>query len=387
MAIAINVKRFFDGTGRGPVEDATVLLEGDKIASVGAFGSVDIPTGATVVDLPEHTLTPGLIDSHSHVTIETVGAGAEQTPANELDLALVSAAHLKKDLMAGVTTMRTLGDRRFADLIFKKAQAAGIVAAPRLKVAGNLIQPSNVHVSVSESIADGPDLILKYLRQTIIQGADWIKFYSTPMSRAAHPTYSLYSRSEVELIFTEARRAKLPVSAHCHGGEAADWCIELGVDSLEHGVYLEENQFKAMAEYKITLVPTTGVVLLQPSKGGNARLLETQDRARNYLRQARKWGVHCVPGTDAVHGNLAFELGIMIDCGWSPQEALLAATRDAAKLLRMDAQVGTVTAGRFGDLVAFRGNPLTDPEAFRAVDLVIQGGKVVCDRINTRGLN
>ena len=169
------------------------------------------------------------------------------------------------------------------------------------------------------------------LRNSIRQGVDWIKFYSTPMSRSAFPTYSLYTHSEVKVIFAEARRAKIPVAVHCHGGEAADWCIELGVDSLEHGIFLEKSQFKALAANRIALVPTTGVVLLASTKNATQRLLDTQDTARNYLKQARKWGVHCVPGTDAVHGNLAFELKIMIDCGWSPQEALQAATRDAAE--------------------------------------------------------
>jgi len=376
MTLVLHAKRFFDGTGSAPVEGATVVVDDHKIAKVGGYGSVEVPSGATVLDLSDHTLAPGLIDAHSHVTVETAAA-AEEVPANDVELTLLSVSRLQKDLRSGVTTMRMMGDRRFTDLSFKNAQAAGFVDLPRLKVSGNLIKPSNVNVSVSEVIADGPDLIRKYLRDSIRQGVDWIKFYSTPMSRSAFPTYSLYTHAEVEVIFAEARRARLPVAVHCHGGEAADWCIELGVDSLEHGIFLEESQFKALAANRITLVPTTGVVLLASTKNATQRLLDTQQTARNYLSQARKWGVHCVPGTDAVHGNLAFELKIMIDCGWSPQEALAAATRDAAKLLRMDGQIGTVTEGKLADLVAFRGNPLVDPEAFKAVDLVVQNGRVV----------
>jgi imidazolonepropionase-like amidohydrolase len=387
MNLVIHAKRLFDGVGNAPIDGATIVVRGDKIIDVGPFDASEIPSDAAVVDLPEHTLTAGLIDSHSHVTIETVGSGAEQLPPSDVELTLGSAARLKQDLVSGVTTMRTLGDRRFIDLAFKKAQLAGMAQAPRLQVAGNLLQPSNVHVSVSEAIADGPTSILKYLRESVRQNVDWIKFYSTPQSRSPDPIYAIYSRSEVELIFQEARRAKKPLAVHCHGGAAADWCIELGVDSLEHGVYLEEPQFRAMAEKKITLVPTTGVVLLQPSEGGSARLLESQDRARNYLRQARKWGVPCIPGTDAVHGNLAFELGIMINCGWTPQEALIAATRGASRLLRLDHEIGTLTKGKLADLVAFRGNPFADPDAFRAVDLVIQGGRIVHNRLDGLAAN
>ena len=376
MIIVIHAKRFFDGTGAAPVEGATIIVEGNKIAKVGAYGSIDVPTGATVLDMSEHTLTPGLIDSHSHVTVETVGVSPEHVSENDIEQTLHGVARLQKDLRSGVTSMRMVGDRRFTDLSFKNAQAAGLIDLPRLRVSGNLLKPSNVNVSVSEVIADGPDQILRHLRDSIRMGVDWIKFYSTPMSRAAFPTYSLYSRNEVEVIFSEARRAKLPVAVHCHGGEAADWCIELGVDSLEHGIFLEQSQFKALAASRIPLIPTTGVVLLASTKDGSQRLLDTQNLARNYLKEARRWGVHCIPGTDAVHGNLAFELKIMIDCGWSPEEALVAATRDAAKLLRME-QVGTATEGKLADLVAFRGNPLADPEAFRAVDLVIQDGRIV----------
>lgn len=376
MTLVLHAKCFFDGTGAALVDGATLVIQDGRIAKVGRYGKVEIPSGATVLDLSDHTLAPGLIDSHSHITVETAGPGAEHVPASDVDLTLLSVARLLKDLRSGVTSIRMMGDRRFTDIAFRNAQATGLLELPRLKVSGNLIKPSNVTVSVSEVIADGPDLIMKHLRESIRLGVDWIKFYSTPMSRAAFPTYSLYTRSEIEVIFAEARRARLPVAVHCHGGEAADWCIELGVDSLEHGIFLEPQQFKAMAQNRITLVPTTGVVLLASTKNATQRLLDTQRTARSYLKEARKWGVHCVPGTDAVHGNLAFELKILIDCGWSPQEALLAATRDAAKLLRMENDVGTATEGKLADLVAFRGNPLKDPDAFQAVDLVVLGGRI-----------
>jgi imidazolonepropionase-like amidohydrolase len=379
VTFVIRAKRFVDGTAAAPIADAAIVVEGDHVVAAGEHRRVSIPSGATVIELPDHTLSSGLIDVHSHVTIETVGSTAEHMPESDAELALVGAHFLNKDLRSGVTTMRTLGDRRFIDIVFKKAQAAGLVDIPRLQVAGHLLQPSLVRVSVSEAVADGPDLLLRYLRESLRAGADWVKYYATPNSRAADPTQAIYSRAEVETIFDEARRAKRPIAAHCHGGEAADWCIELGVDSLEHGVYLEEHQFRAMGEKGIVLVPTTGVVLKQPSAGATPRLLESQARARSFLREARKHGVRCIPGSDAVHGNMAFELSTMIDAGWSPHEALLAATRDAARLLRLDARTGTVEPGKWADLVAFRGNPLEDPAAFGAIDFVMQAGRAVHD--------
>ena len=162
MTLVLHAKRFFDGARLAPVEGATIVVEGHNIMKVGGYGSVEVPSGATVLDLSDHTLAPGSIDAHSHVTVETAAA-AEEVPANDVELTLLSVSRLQKDLRSGVTTMRMMGDRRFTDLSFKNAQAAGFIDLPRLKVSGNLIKPSNVNVSVSEVIADGPDLIRKYL--------------------------------------------------------------------------------------------------------------------------------------------------------------------------------------------------------------------------------
>jgi imidazolonepropionase-like amidohydrolase len=233
-----------------------------------------------------------------------------------------------------------------------------------------------VNVSVTEATADDIDTLRRYIRETARAGADWIKFYSTPNSSAPDPTLATYSKAEVDAIFFEARRIKKPVSVHCHGGEAADWCIAHRVDSLEHGLYLEDAQFKAMAENNIPLVPTTSVVLVKPDAGASQRLLETKARARSYLRQARRHGVRCIPGTDAVHGALASEMLLMIDCGWSPMEAIKAATYEAGKLLRIEDSLGSLQTGRIADIIAIRGDPLRDPEMLRNVDLVMQDGEV-----------
>ena len=378
MTLAIRAKALFTATNGELIEDGGVLVRDDgRIAEVGPFKSLDLPTAGRVLEMGEHTLAPGLIDSHSHISIQTVGTMAEHVPDSDAAVALHGVHRLGQDLASGVTTMRTLGDRHFLDIVFRQAQIDGLVRIPRLRVAGHLLQSSLVKVSVSEAIADGPDAIRRYLRQTIHAGADWVKYYATPNSRAENPVQPIFDQDEVETIFREARYAGRPVASHCHGGVAADWCIELGVDSLEHGLYLEDRQLQAMGEKGVVLVPTTGVVLLQPSENASARLLEAQERARTFLRRARRYGVNCIPGSDAVHGNLAFELKIMIDCGWRPLEALAAVTREAAGLLRMGEAVGTLEAGKLADLVAFRGNPSEDPTAFDRIDLVVQGGAIV----------
>lgn len=377
MTLAIRAKALFTATDGELIDDGGVLIgENGRIVAVGAFRGLDLPSGTRVLEMGDHIVTPGLIDSHSHISIQTVGAGAEHIPQSDVAVGLHGVHRLGQDLASGVTSMRTLGDRHFLDVIFRQAQVDGIVRIPRLKVAGHLLQSSLVKVSVSEAIADGSDAIRRYLRQTIQAGADWVKYYATPNSRAENPVQPIYDRDEVETIFREARYANRPVAAHCHGGVAADWCIELGVDSLEHGLYLEDRQLKVMGEKGIILIPTTGVVLLQPTENASSRLMETRERARTFLRRAKRYGVKCIPGSDAVHGNLAFELEVMIDCGWSPLEALLSATREAAGLLQMSTHLGTLEVGKLADLVAFRGDPTKDPGAFRRVDLIVQGGAI-----------
>lgn len=378
MILALCGKQLIDGTGQGPIKDGVIVVEGDRITSVGPYESVTIPGDARIVELREHTLAPGLIDAHSHTSIQTIGSEKAEVAGSQEGEVIVWAVYwLGKDLRSGVTTMRTLGDRRFMGSVFKKAQQAGRILAPRLQIAEHALVSSLGSVSSSDAYADGTDALLRWIRDSVRGGAEWVKFHGTPNSRAPDPTLPLFSRREVEVIFEEARRNGRPVAVHCHGGLAADWCIELGVDSLEHGLYLEEYQFCAMGEKGIILVPTTGVALLQPDEGATPRLIETKSRARSFLREARRHGVNCIPGTDAVHGQMALELRLMIDSGWSPMEAIQAATREASNLLRLSDKIGTLEPGKWADVVAFRGDPLKDPEALGAVDLVVQGGRIV----------
>jgi len=377
MSVVLQARWVMDGTGARPIRDGAVAVEGSRISAVGPRSQVPVPAGARVIDLPEHTLAPGLIDAHSHVSLHTLSEELPQTTRQEGEVALWGVHWLRKDLESGVTTMRTLGERKLLDVVFRRAQAQGLIQIPRLRIAGHLVVSSLVKVSVSEVVADGPDAIRHYVRDAVRAGADWIKYYATPNSRAADPTMPLYSKREVEVVFEEARMAGRPVAAHCHGGLPADWAIELGARSLEHGLYLEERHFQAMGQRGVVLVPTAGVILMQPDEGASPRLVESKRRARSFLREARRHGVTCVPGTDAVHGNLAFELQLLVESGWSPQEALECATRGAAELLGLSAELGTLEPGKLADVVAFAGDPTQDPKVFGTVGLVMQDGRVV----------
>jgi imidazolonepropionase-like amidohydrolase len=236
------------------------------------------------------------------------------------------------------------------------------------------MQSSLVNVLTADTRANDVATLRGYIHETVRAGTDWIKFYATPNSGAPDPTLPIYSNVEVDSIFSEVRRVRTPGSGHCHGGAAADWCTEHRVDSLEHGIYLEETQFKAMAEHDIPLAPTTSVVLVKPDVGALPRVLETKARAPSYLRAARRHGVRCIPGTGSTApctrttGDDRLRLG--------PLEAIRAATHDAAKLLRLGDMLGTLQAGKITDVIAIRDDPTADPTALLQVDIVIQRGEI-----------
>ena len=375
--VVVHGKWLMDGTGRRPIREGSVLVVNGRIEAAGPRREVTVPSGARVIERPDDTLVPGMVDAHNHVSLHTHFEELAQTTKSETEVALWGAHWLRKDLESGVTTTRTLGERKLLDVHFKRLQEWGVLQVPRMRIAVHLIVSSLVRVSVSEVVANGPDAIRHWVRDAARSGADWIKYYATPNSRAQDPEMPLYSKAEVEVLFEEARMVRRPVAAHCHGGQPADWAIELGVKSIEHGLYLDERHFAAMGKKGVVLVPTAGIILLLPDEGASPSLVKAKARARAFLREARRHGVRCVPGTDAVHGNLAFEQELLVECGWSPQEALECSTRHAAELLGMSDQIGTLEKGKRGDVVAMAGDLAEDPSAFSRVRLVIQDGHVV----------
>lgn len=379
MLTAIRSGWLLDGTGAAALRGGCVLFSDDRILEAGAVQTVHVPDEATVIDLPNHTLLPGLIDAHSHISIHTLGSPHQQAARPEGDIAIDAVNWLRRDLESGVTTMRTLGDRNFLDIRFREAQRQGKLVIPRLTVAGNLIQSSHVDVAVSNSTCDGPDALRAAIRASVRAGCDWVKFYATPDSRAPNPVLSTFSRAEVDLIFEEARHSERPVSAHCHGGAAADWCIEHRVDSLEHGFFLDRRQMSEMARRGVVLVPTSGVVLLQDRNPSPAR---TRDQVAGYLKIARSEGVTCIPGTDGVHGKLDFEVVKLVESGWPVCEAISSVTKEAAELLGLGGRCGTIAGGKLADLVVVRGDLEREISCLSIVDLVLQGGRVVSNRLD-----
>ena len=274
--VVVHGKWLIDGTGRRPVREGSVVVVNGRIESVGPRRDVTVPPGARVIERPDDTLVPGMVDAHNHVSLHTHYEELAQTTKSDAEVALWGVHWLRKDLESGVTTTRTLGERKLLDTVFKRLQEHGVIEVPRLRIAVHLIVSSLVRVSVSEVVANGADAIRHWVREAARAGADWIKYYATPNSRAHDPEMPLYSKAEVEVLFEEARMVRRPVAAHCHGGEPADWAIELGVRSIEHGLFLDERHFAAMGKKGVVLVPTAGIILLLPDEGASPQLVARQ---------------------------------------------------------------------------------------------------------------
>lgn len=396
----LKARHFFDGR-RAVRDNVTILVRGGKIAQVG--GDVAVPAGAAVIDLGERTVMPGLVDAHTHIALHAGdydGQILRETPEFR---ALWASANAKKTLESGVTTIRDLGNEGsgFADVALRDAIERGIVPGPRIVAAIRPVTATGAYALVGysqyletppiSSAADGPDEIRKEVRKLIAQGADVIKIYMESYEKKQLRDDILtgamnYSREELAALIEEAHRAHVRVAAHTYSDEAARIAIDLGVDSIEHGLYVSDASFKAMAAKGIVYVPTLLVYemwrdneIFQPVPA--AKRQQLANTVREHIaayRRALKSGVKIAFGTDTFEkpGSNARELELMVNYGMAPLDALRAATSVSAELLDVADVTGTIELGKSADIIAVDGDPVSDMSAMRHVSFVMKEGTV-----------
>lgn len=399
--VAIRTGRLFDATSERMLTDQVVLVRGNRIVEVGPAASVRIPPEATVLDLSHETVLPGMIDAHTHLflTGESNGRYDEQLLKESWQYRTIEAVvNAKKDLEAGFTTLRDIETEgaMYSDVDVRKAINRGLVPGPRLQVATRALSTTGgyplegyspeVPVPTGVQIADGPEEARQAVREQIKYGADFIKVYSTHRFRFAEdgklvsiPTFTL---AELEAIVDEAHRQGVKVACHAYGGPGLDHCIEAGVDSIEHGLDLDDDSLSKMIQKGIYLCPTLYVYEFDPEEDLRATGGKTS-RARIHevsFRKALARGVKIAFGTDAgpfPHGTQAKEFEYMVRFGMSPARALLSATRVASELMGWQDRVGSIEKGKFADLIAVSGDPLNDVTELERVRFVMKGGEVV----------
>ena len=400
-----------DGTGGPVVNDATVLIDGERIVETGRREAVALPPNAEVVDLAGLTLMPGMIDCHDHLASKDYGLPSRMGYHEPLSLQhLRTARVLEQTLAAGYTCVRDAGG---LDAGFKQAVEQGLYPGPRLVLSVAIISPTGGLADkvtpsgqcyphddpmIPSGVADGDDPVRAKVREMARVGADVIKFATTggASSRPGHgPLDIAFGPSEVRALIAEAQALGRRTMCHAVGGPGLRMCVEAGAHSIEHGCYLAEDPdlLKMMADNGIFLVPTFEIyefhaTLSAPHMQARSRAL--MDIHRETLHQALAAGVKVVAGTDAggyVHGDNAREVQIMVERGMPNMQAIQACTGWAAECVGLGKDIGTVTKGKYADLLVVDGDPLRKIEVLRqpeSIKLVMKGGVAAVDKLPAR---
>jgi len=396
------VTAFAKGTvfvGNGQIlEGGTVLVEGDRIIKV-SKGKAAIPKGARKIDLAGQFLLPGFIDCHVHLCLDgspdpLATLGGESIPMTTLK----AARFARRTLMAGVTSIRDMGGRGEVDLVLRDAIRSGLISGPRMLVSRQLVCMTGGHGWPMGREADGPDDVRKAVREQIKRGADLIKLMATGgvMTPGVEPGAEQLTEEELRAGIEEAHKAGRKTATHAMGTQGILNALLAGIDSIEHGVYLNEEIVSLMVKRGVPLIPTISAMYHIETRGLEAGIpafaVEKTQRVKPHhlssIRLAREAGVKIAMGTDAgtpfnMHGENTMELKLFVDQGFSPGEAIQAGTRIAAEVLGVEGELGTIEEGKQADLIVVDGNPLEDITLLlkaERISLIMQGGNVVKER-------
>jgi imidazolonepropionase-like amidohydrolase len=397
----------FDGTSDTLLEKTVVVIEGERIQSLGPVASIEIPAGAGVIDLSDLTVLPGLIDCHTHL-----GSRADRydelwdfkdTPFSHAFAAVVNA---RKTLEAGFTTVRDVGSDPFLAVDLRKAIEEGLVPGPRVIASGPGISITGGHGDLNNyspqtrvmmfpeerdyAIADGPDQIRHVVRAQVKYGVDVIKILATGgvLSRGDSPGAPQFSREELTVAAQTAHMAGRKIAAHAHGAQGIKDAILAGIDSIEHASLVDEEGIRLAREhgtYFVMDIYNDDYILSEAPKFGLTEEKVNKERAIGRLQRenfalAVKGGVKMAFGTDAgvyPHGDNAKQFRYMVEYGMTPAQAIRSATSDAADLIGKQAEVGSIQEKRFADLIGVQGDPLKDIRVLEHVKFVMKGGAVV----------
>lgn len=378
------------------LDNVTVIIKGDRIASVAAGGAS--PKGAQVIELPNATLLPGLIDAHTHLTYDP-SFGYQELGVSIPKEALIGAKNARITLEAGFTTVRNVGARGYTDIALRDAINEGMVPGPRMLASGPPLSITGGHCdqnllpyefhATSDGAADGVEAVQHKVREIIKYGADVIKVCATGgvLSKGDDPQASQYTLEELKAIVADAHRLGRKVAAHAHGAQGIAWAAEAGVDSIEHGSYIDDNAIKIMKEHGTYLVPTQYLgdwmrenavkIGLPPMY---AEKMKTVTAAmRQNVGKAIQAGVKIALGTDAAvypHGLNAHEFEVYVKLGLTPLQSIQTGTVNAADLLGWSDRIGSIEQGKFADMIAVSGDPTKDITLLQHPVFVMKGGTV-----------
>jgi imidazolonepropionase-like amidohydrolase len=386
-------------TGAEPAAQ-TIIVTGDRVTAIAPTASTPKQAGDTEIDLTKYTVMPGLIDVHTHLTMTTnfdPYFELSMTPAKE---AIIGVENAKVTLEAGFTTVRNVGANDFTDVALRDEINAGHIPGPHMQVSGpalgitgghmdeNLL-PYEYHVH-GQAVADGIPAVQHQVRENIKYGADLIKIGATGgvLSKGDDPQASQYTLEEMQAIVADAHRLGRKVAAHAHGGQGILWASEAGVDSIEHGSYLNDEGIAMMKKHGTYLVPTAYLIDWMQQYGKLPPLYQQKMKDVSAVEKqnaikAIKAGVKVALGTDAAvypHGLNAHEVDVYVNqFGMSPLQGIQTGTINAADLMGWTDKIGTIEPGKWADIIAIDGDPLKDVKILQHVSFVMKSGMVYKD--------
>jgi imidazolonepropionase-like amidohydrolase len=400
---ALQCGHFIDTTAGRLVAETTIVIEGKRVREV--LAGRQSPADARIVDLGDQTCLPGLIDAHTHLTGETSRTEyVDKYKWNEADHAIRATVYARRTLLAGFTTVRNLGDQNNDSVALRNAINAGVIPGPRIYTAGKAIGSTGGHadpfngyradlakdLGPLDGIINSPEDAVKAVRQHYKLNDDLIKIMPSGgvMDEGASGDNSQLTLEEIKAVVATAHDYGFTVAAHAHGAESIRRAVLGGVDSIEHGTYMDAADMKLMVERGTWFVPTiiAGDYVARQAKipGYYPATVAAKAATIGPLIQATagrayKAHVKIAFGTDAAvypHGENAHEFELMVGAGMPPMFALQAATVNAATLLRHENELGAVSAGKVADVVAVPGNPLDDISIMKRVSFVMKDGVV-----------
>src|SRR6202167_3098535 len=400
--IAVHAGKVLDVRTGNYLTDQIIWIEGDRIKAIGKAAEISsqLPAGAKVIDLANATVLPGLIDCHTHLTYTPYMSGPAGLHGSYPRQALIGARNARVTLEAGFTTVRNVGANGYSDIALRDAIKAGDVPGPRILASGPALSITGGHADEnflapqynfsSDGVADGVTGVTAKVRENIKYGADVIKFMATGgvLSAGDNPALAQYSPEEMKAIIDTAHGLGRKVAAHAHGALGIKNAVLAGVDSIEHGSYINDEDIQLMKERGTYLVPTLylGDWLMEHyaelglTENVIAKAKIVLPIARKNIEHAFHSGVKVAFGTDAAvypHGLNAHEFAVMVKLGLTPLQAVQASTVNAADLIGWSGKVGSLEPGAWADIVAVDGDPLKDVTTLERVKFVMKGGEVV----------
>ncbi len=382
----------------GKLADAqTIVVVGESIQSIGPSGSVAAQRDDRVVDLGSMTVLPGLIDVHTHLTMNPDFDPYRELTTTNAKEAINGVVNARTTLLAGFTSVRNVGASGYVDVNLRDAINSGQIPGPHMMVSGPALGITGGHCDdnllpyeyhqVGEGVADGVAAVQQKVRQNIKYGVDVIKICATGgvLSKGDDPQAAQYTLEEMKAIVADAHRLGRKVAAHSHGAQGILWASEAGVDSIEHGSYINDEDIAEMKKDGTYLVPTLYLEDWQVEKGSlpplyHQKMVDVSAVAKGNIKRAMQAGVKIALGTDAAvypHGLNAHELDVYVNqLGMAPLAALQTATINAADLMGWSAKTGALEPGKWADIIAVEKNPLDDVRVLQDVKFVMKAGVV-----------